>query len=132
MTLIDRHILWRFLASYLGSLLCMLLLYVVLDAFTRLDDFMVEAGELPPARVAQSVQGAGTTGHSAKVRASLLGFARNLGVYYAYRLPVIFDLVNSFVVLLAATFTLGWMEKQNELLPLLSAGVRMRRVFAPA
>lgn len=133
MTLIDRYILKRFVTSYLGSLVSMLLLYIVLDVFTKLDDFMSEPAEAPLAKVTQMHrESALPTVKVAKARVDLQTLLCNIGVFYAVRLPVIFDLINGFIVLLAATFTLGWMEKQNELLPLLAAGVRLRRVFFPA
>lgn len=58
-------------------------------------------------------------------------FFINMGNYYMYRLPVFFDMMNGLILLLAATFTLGWFERQNELLPLLAAGVRMKRICLP-
>ena len=43
----------------------------------------------------------------------------------------IFDRMGEAVVLLAAMFTIAWMQRNNEQLPLLSAGVSARRVVRP-
>src|SRR5262249_27142006 len=51
--------------------------------------------------------------------------------YYGYRIPQIFDRLCEPIVLLAAMFTVAWVQRNNELLPLLSAGVSTRRVVRP-
>lgn len=143
MTLIDAYILRRFAVSYLGCLLSLLLLYMVLDVFTKLDDFTTEPGPCKPAKArtlanraepqhSPAASGGQEAGKPGKQRVGLRTFLVNLATFYGYRLPVIFDLINGLIVLMAATFTLGWLEKQNELLPLLAAGVRMRRILLPA
>jgi lipopolysaccharide export system permease protein len=43
----------------------------------------------------------------------------------------IFDRLCEAIVLLAAMFTVAWMQRNNEILPLLSAGVSTRRVVQP-
>src|SRR5262249_30195105 len=56
---------------------------------------------------------------------------KHIGTYYGYRVSQIFDLLSEAIVLLAAVFTVAWMQRNNELLPLLSAGVSTRRVVMP-
>jgi lipopolysaccharide export system permease protein len=51
--------------------------------------------------------------------------------YYGYKVPQIFDRLCEPIVLLAAMFTVAWIQRNNELLPLLSAGVSTRRVVRP-
>jgi lipopolysaccharide export system permease protein len=51
--------------------------------------------------------------------------------YYGYKVPQIFDRLCEPIVLLAAMFTVAWVQRNNELLPLLSAGVCTRRVVRP-
>ncbi len=143
MTLIDRYFLKQFMLAYLGSLCSLLFLYVVLDVFTKLDEFNVNP-ELKRSLDQEEDQAANKSDTKAKAsdfvtasnkraakRASTLQFFTNMGNYYLYRLPVFFDMMNGLILLLAATFTLGWFERQNELLPLLAAGVRMRRICLP-
>jgi lipopolysaccharide export system permease protein len=54
-----------------------------------------------------------------------------VGIYYGYKSFQIFDRLCEPVVLLAGMFTVAWMQRNNELLPYLSAGVSTRRVVAP-
>jgi lipopolysaccharide export system permease protein len=76
------------------------------DLFTNLDDF---------------------THHNKGLWASLL----RIVVYYGYRIAKIFDQLCEAIVLLAAMFTVAWMQRNNEQMPLLSAGVSTRRIVAP-
>jgi lipopolysaccharide export system permease protein len=55
----------------------------------------------------------------------------HIGIYYANKLPQIFDHLCEAIVLLAAMFTVALIQRNNELLPLLSAGVSTRRVVRP-
>src|SRR5712691_6766763 len=103
---IDRLLIRGYLKAYLVCLVCLLSLYVVVDMFTNLDDF--------------TQQGDG-----------LWGAIKHISTYYGYRLVRIFDQLCEPIVLLAAMFTVAWMQRNNELLPLLSAGVSTRRVVLP-
>jgi lipopolysaccharide export system permease protein len=51
--------------------------------------------------------------------------------YYSVQISVIFDRLGELVTLTAAIFTVAWMQRNNELLPQLSAGVPTRRVIRP-
>ena len=105
MTTLDRMFFANYLRSYLIVLTSLLSLYVVVDLFTNLDTF------------------------------SQRGFADNLlhiGRYYSTRVSQIFDRMSEFITLLGAMFTVAWMQRNNELLPLLSDGVSTRRVETPA
>lgn len=106
MTLADRMLLWSYVRSFLICLVSLLSLYVIIDLFTNLDDFFQD--------------GRGFT-------ESL----RNVGRYYLYRSAQIFDRLCESMILLAGAFTVGWMQRNNELLPLLSAGVPTQRVLRP-
>src|SRR5437764_8853 len=81
-------------------------LYVVLDLFTHLDDFVNKPG------------GFGAS-------------ARHITFYYGYRIPQLFDLMAEPITLMAAAFTVSWMQRNNELLPQLSAGIPTRRAIRP-
>jgi lipopolysaccharide export system permease protein len=106
MNLIDRQLILSYLKAYLVCLVSLLGLYIVVDLFTNLDDF------------AQHHHGP-----QAILRAIIK--------YYGYKVPQIFDRLCEPIVLLAAMFTVAWMQRNNELLPLLSAGVPTRRVVRP-
>lgn len=106
MTTLDRMFFVAYLRSYLIVLSCLVGLYVVIDLFTHLDDFVNKPGGLAKS-------------------------ARHIAVYYGNRVPELFDLLGNFVTLIAAVFTASWMLRNNELLPQLSAGIPTRRAIRP-
>lgn len=107
--LVDRSLTRNYVKAYLICLVSLLTLYVVVDLFNNLDDFY--------------------TGH--KHEDSLVPVLRHIGTYYGVRATQIFDRLCEVIVLLAATFTVAWFQRNNELLPFLSAGVSTRRVVRP-
>src|SRR3954452_23887538 len=60
-----------------------------------------------------------------------LALARHILLYYSYQVPQIFDRLCEAIVLLSAMFTVAWMQRNNEQVPLLSAGVFTRRIVGP-
>jgi lipopolysaccharide export system permease protein len=104
--LIDRQMIRGYFKSYFVCLASLLSLYVVVDLFTNLDDF---------------------THHNKGLGASLL----RIVTYYGYKVAQIFDRLCEAIVLLAAMFTVAWMQRNNEQVPLLSAGVSTRRIVTP-
>jgi lipopolysaccharide export system permease protein len=105
--LIDRQMIRGYFKSYLVCLVSLLSLYVVVDLFTNLDDF---------------------THHQQK---GLTPVVKRIGTYYGYKVFQIFDRLCEAIVLLAGMFTVAWMQRNNEQVPLLSAGVSTRRIVAP-
>jgi lipopolysaccharide export system permease protein len=67
----------------------------------------------------------------AEQKHGLAPILKHIGVYYGYKVAHIFDLLCEAIVLLAAMFTVAWMQRNNELLPLLSAGIPTQRVVRP-
>jgi lipopolysaccharide export system permease protein len=106
MKLIDRLLVRSFLKSYLVCLISMVGLYIVVDLFTNMDDF-------------------------SEHHHGLLPILRHIGIYYGFKISGIFDQLCEAIVLMAAAFTVAWMQRSNELMPLLSAGVPTQRVVAP-
>jgi lipopolysaccharide export system permease protein len=106
MKLIDRLLVRGYLKSYFVCLISMVGLYIVVDLFTNMDDFTEHHKGLGP-------------------------ILRHIGIYYAYKTPGIFDQLCEAIVLMAGAFTVAWMQRSNELVPLLSAGVPTQRVVAP-
>ena len=104
--LMDRQLILGFFKSYFVCLTSLLSLYVVVDLFTNLDDFT----------------------HHHK---TFLGVLQHVSAYYGFRVTKIFDQSREPIVLLAAMFTIAWMQRCNEQFPLLSAGVSTRRIVFP-
>jgi lipopolysaccharide export system permease protein len=106
MTLLDRLLIRGYLKAYLVCLVSLLSLYVVVDLFTNIDVF--------------------TEQHR-----GLVAILSHIGSYYGYRMLQYFDRMCEAIILLAAMFTMAMMQRNNELLPLLSAGVSTQRVVRP-
>ena len=104
---IDRLLIVGYFKSYVICLVSLLTLYVVVDLFLHLDDFVT---------------------HNAKGLPDIL---KRIGCYYGFRVPQFFDRLCEAIVLLAAMFTVAMMQRNNEQLPLLSAGVSTHRIVAP-
>jgi lipopolysaccharide export system permease protein len=105
--LLDRQMFLSYIKSYIVCMVSLLGLFVVVDLFTNLEDFI-------------------------KARDTFMGRLQYIGTYYAYTTAKNFDQISEAIVLLAAMFTVALMQRSNELLPLLSAGVSTRRAVLPA
>ncbi len=107
MKLIDRMLLWGFFKAWIVCFVSLVSLYLVIDLFGKFDDFLDAAEN------------------------NVDGLLEVMGVFYLYQVVLIFDRLCGVIVLLASMFTIAWMQRHNELLPLLSAGVPIRRVLWP-
>lgn len=104
---IDWLLIKSYFRSYLICLVSLLSLYVVVDLFMHLDDFFHGSSR------------------------GLLVVGKRVGLYYAYRIPQLFDRLCEAIALLAAVFTVAMMQRNNEHLPLLATGVPTQRIVAP-
>src|SRR6516225_948259 len=103
-TQIDLLLVIGYFKAFIICLVSLLSLYIVVDLFTNLDEFTHHNGGLLPV-------------------------LKHIGTYYAYRSTQIYDRLSEAIVLLAGVFTVAWMQRSNELIPLLAAGVPTRRVI---
>ena len=105
-----KHIDWLLLKGYFKAyfvcLVSLLSLYIVIDLFMNLDEFTSQ-------------------------RHGIVAVAQYIGSYYGYRMTKFFDQLCEPIVLMAAMFTIALMQRSNELIPLLSAGVSTRRIVLP-
>lgn len=106
LTILDRQMIYSYFKAYVCCLISLMGLFIVVDLFLNLDDL--------------------TSHHK-----SLNSMLRFVGTYYGYKSFQIFDRLCEAIVLLAGMFTVAWMQRNNELLPLLSAGVSTRRAVQP-
>jgi lipopolysaccharide export system permease protein len=104
--LVDRQLVRGYFKAYFICLTSLVSLYIVVDLFTNLDEFSRHNGGLE------------TT-------------LNLIGVYYGYKVTKIFDQLCEAILLMAAMFTVAWMQRNNEQLPMLSAGVSTRRLVMP-
>ena len=106
MSTLDRMFLVSFFRSYAIVWTSLISLYVVIDLFTNIDDFGKPGGGL----------------------SSVL---EHVSTYYRHKIAQIFDLMAEAITLMAAMFSVAWLQRNNELLPQLSAGIPTRRVVRP-
>jgi lipopolysaccharide export system permease protein len=103
---IDWLLVKGYFKAYFVCLVSLLSLYIVIDLFMNLDEF---------------------TAH----KQGIVEVAKHIASYYGYRLTRFFDQLCEPIVLMSAMFTVAMMQRCNELIPLLSAGVSTRRVVLP-
>ena len=106
MWILDGQRYWAFLKAYVIVFIALVGLYVVIDAFSNLDEFT------------EVTEGLG----------ELAGF---MGWYYLVRMSLFYDRLCGVIAMMAAIFTVTWMQKNNELIAILAAGIGTRRVIRP-
>jgi lipopolysaccharide export system permease protein len=104
--ILDRQRYWAFLKAYFTCYLSLVGLYIVIDAFSNLDEFMKRAegfGELMTV----------------------------MGRYYLVHQALYFDQLGGVISMMAAIFTVTWMQRNNEQLAMLAAGISTHRAIRP-
>ncbi len=102
MRLIDRYIIKQFLVTALFSLLAVTVIFVVIDAMEKLDNFIDR-------------------------QATAMIVMR----YYFFFIPEIIKLITPVAVLLASLFVTARMSTQNELTAMKSSGISLYRIMVP-
>src|SRR6187200_2355574 len=95
-----------FVKAYAICMVSTLSLYIIVDLFTNIDDFFIQ----------------GKNGFQ---------IALHILTYYGYRTIQYYDRLCEALSLLAAMFTVAWTQRNNELIPILSAGVSTHRFLRP-
>ena len=103
---IDRYLLRQFVQVFLICFISLAGLYTVIDAFGRLDDF---------------TGGDRSAGEAAAVAAR----------YYGLQSLGFFNKTSGVLTLIAAMFTITWIQRHNEMTALLAAGVPRLKVLTP-
>ncbi len=107
MTTFDRYILRRFWHVFIISFVAMMGLYIVIDAFSNVDNFIADGD-----------------GDSGEMMLAMLKF-------YGYRSCMFFDTIGSIVSITAVTVVLSLILRHGELNPVLSAGIPSTRLLFP-
>jgi lipopolysaccharide export system permease protein len=110
MWIIDRYLLRQFLKAFVICFLSLTGLYIVFHAFTNLEDFMKCADK----------RGGG-----------FVALVRVMLPFYAYQSIMFFEHTSALLTLVAAMFTVTWLQRFNELTALMSAGISRVRVVTP-
>lgn len=105
-TIIDRYMLRQFLQVLAICFMSMAGLYIVIDAFNHLDHFVDYADA-----------------HG--------GLLATMAEFYAYRSLAFFDWMSGVLALIAAMFTVTWIQRHHEMTALMAAGIPRLRVLRP-
>jgi lipopolysaccharide export system permease protein len=106
MMILDRYLLRQFVQIFVICFLSLTGLYVVIDLFGHLDHFSAHAAE----------------------HGDLLG---TIIQYYGYQSLSFFDRTSGMLAMIAAMFTITWLERHQELTAMLAAGISKFRVIKP-
>ncbi|MGE0606226.1 MAG: LptF/LptG family permease [Pirellulales bacterium] len=104
--IIDRYLLLQFIQNLVICYVCMTGMYIVFDLFTNFDDFLVYGEK-----------------HG--------GVLQVIAEYYGYKAVYFFDRTSGILALIAAMFTMTWIQRHNELTAIMAAGVSRGRVTFP-
>ncbi|MGL6196267.1 MAG: LptF/LptG family permease [Thermoguttaceae bacterium] len=106
MTILDRYILRSFLKTFFLWLFCFIGIYVIFDLFTKMDGFM-------------------------KSGRGVVGVLELVGKYYLIQSLPFLDKISPLLCLTSAMITISMLMRQNELTPILAAGISQARIIRP-
>ena len=106
MRILDRQRYWAFVKAYVICYVSLVGLYIVIDAFSNLDEFSKRAE---------------TVGEIALI----------MGRFYLIHQSLFFDQLSGVIGMMAAIFTVTWMQRNNEQLAMLAAGISTHRAIIP-
>ncbi len=106
LTILDRQRYWAFIKAYLICYISLVGLYIVIDAFSNLDEFTKRAD---------------SSGELFQI----------MSRYYLIHQSSFFDQLCGVIGMMAAIFTVTWMQRNNEQLAMLAAGISTHRAIVP-
>src|SRR5271155_1143219 len=106
MRILDRQRYWAFIKAYVICYVSLVGLYIVIDAFSNLDEFTKRAD-------------------------GFFELAQVMGRYYLVHQSLYFDQLCGVIGMMAAIFTVTWMQRNNEQLAMLAAGISTHRAIRP-
>ncbi|AMV39607.1 LptF/LptG family permease [Planctomyces sp. SH-PL62] len=106
MRILDRQRFWAFGKAYITCYISFVGLWIVLDAFSNVDEFTKR-----------------TVGFGQLMSA--------MGRYYLIRQAEYFDKLGGVISMMAAIFTVTWMQRANEQIAMLAAGISTNRIIRP-
>jgi lipopolysaccharide export system permease protein len=105
-TILDRYMLRHFVQIFVICFLSLAGLYVVIDAFQHLDSFTAYADE----------------------HGSVVGV---MAAFYSYQSFDLFDRVCGMIAMIAAMFTITWLQRHQEMTAMMAAGISKFRIVKP-
>jgi lipopolysaccharide export system permease protein len=104
--ILDRQRFWAFFKAYCTCYVSLVGLFIVIDAFSNMDEFQKRAD-------------------------GVAEIMKVMGRYYLTHQAAYFDLLGSVIGMMAAIFTVTWMQRNNEHLAMLAAGISTHRAIRP-
>lgn len=105
MTIIDRYLLRQFAHNFVVCFVSLMGVFVVLHMFTKLNGFLECAHGLELLKL--------------------------MCCFYGYQSLAFFDRISALLVLMAAMFTMAWIQRHHEMTALMGAGISRIRVTTP-
>ena len=124
LTTFDRYLLGRMLHTFVVFFVATYGLYIVFDLFTNIDAFQTEAHKAADAARLEGLS-------EWSDQDLLMRMARQIGVYYAFRMSDFLELAGPILVTVSVVAVLGLLEKHSESHPLLAAGIPAFRLLRP-
>ena len=106
MRILDRERYKAYFKAYFVCFTALVGLYIVIDAFSNFDEFSKRAE-------------------------GVVGTFAIMGRYYLVHMSQFYDRLCGVIGMMAAIFTVTWMQKNNELLAMLAAGISAHRIIRP-
>lgn len=107
MHIVDRYLLRQYVKTFVICWFSLTGLYVVVDAFSNLDEFLA---------------------YAAQSNRKLLPV---MGEFYLFRSILFFDRLSAILAMIATIFTITWIQRHNELTALMAAGISRVRTAKP-
>ncbi len=106
MRILDQQRYWAYFKAYVICFTALVGLYIVIDAFSNFDEFTQRAS-------------------------GVVEIFSVMGRYYLVHMSEFYDRLCGVIGMMAAIFTVTWMQRNNELLAMLAAGISTHRVIRP-
>jgi lipopolysaccharide export system permease protein len=103
--ILDKQRYWSFFKAYVICYVSLVGLFIVIDAFSNFDEFTKRAEGIEVLRV--------------------------MARYYLVHQSLFFDYLCGVIGMMAAIFTVTWMQRNNEQLAILAAGISTHRAIRP-
>jgi len=107
MKILDKYVAKNFLIGYLIAFAVLIGLRMMIDMFVNLDEFTEQA------------------------QLGFWGVLRNILSYYSIQSTIYFRDFAGMLTVVAASFSLGKMTRNNELVAVMTSGVSLKRLIAP-
>lgn len=133
--ILDRYVLETFLASFAVFLTALLALFIAVDLVSKIENFAALTKEDVDPKKQRfreiTTEGAVNSEEGPTSPASAVNIWMFMARYYALRIPLFLLYLLPTVALFAAMFTISRLSRTNELIPVVTSGISLRRLSVP-